>query len=388
MLRQLVLVGLFLSLASCFSREEKKTSPVEEAPKAVQKVIIPPKEDASSKDKSLDVFARYFEQADAIHREAWWVLTNERPPVGKSPFGKVQRALLASQNIKLTNKSMFSCDRYLVKRDVLGANRFPQKAEIFEKCSEKVAAKKIAEFSAPSLKEIQATFFPENLEEILGLGATVLNKHIQCTFNGDEQGQLQKLKCKDWSQDRTKEQMIRLDVYDYEKAGKNLIKLRGKVYENLSDTRKIEADIPMEGKIYVTETELYPPEPTPTPKPSPTPKATAAPNTAQQPGGEQERAPGAPPLTLPPEGGAVQVMPPGAMVPEEGEPPALTPLHLPPPRDQVVDPDVMMQRQQNQQGPVPEDHEMIEEVPQQDGAQQPRDVVPPTQPAAGGVYGR
>ncbi|WP_413613394.1 hypothetical protein [Bdellovibrio sp. HCB-110] len=341
------------------------------------------KQEAPNKDKSLDVFVRYFEQADSIHREAWWVLTNERRPVGKSPFGKVQRALLASQDIKLTNKSMFSCDRYLVKRDVMGLQGYPQKAEIFEKCSEKIEAKKIAQFFAPDSKEIQATFFPENMEEILGLGATVLNKAIQCTLNGTEQGQLQKLKCKDWAQDRSKEQMIRLDVYDYEKAGRNLIKLRGKVYENLTDTRKIEADVPMEGKIYVTETELYPPEPTPAPKPSPTP----SPKTAATPTPDQERAPGAPPMTLPPEGGAVQVTVPGEM-PEGGEPPAITPLHLPPPRGQEgVDPDVMMQREQTQQEPVMQDHEMIEEPPQEGTLGAPPQQQPPT-PEAGGVRAR
>lgn len=377
LVRAWVLGGLFLTLVSCFSREEKPVTPVVAAPRPIQKVVA--KQEAAGKDKSLDVFVRYFEQADSIHREAWWVLTNERRPVGKSPFGKVQRALLASQNIKLTNKSMFSCDRYLVKRDVMGLQGYPQKAEVFEKCSEKIEAKKIAQFFAPNGQEIQATFFPENLEEILGLGATVLNKTIQCTLNGTEQGQLQKLKCKDWAQDRSKEQMIRLDVYDYEKAGRNLIKLRGKVYENLSDTRKIEADVPMEGKIYVTETELYPPAPEPVPKPSPTPKTAA---------------PSAPPLTLPLEGGAVQVLDPAAM-PEGGEPPAITPLHLPPPRGQEgVDPDVMMQREQTQQGPIMQDHEMIEEVPQQQeavpeegtlGAPQPQQ--PPT-PEAGGVRAR
>lgn len=381
-MRSLALGGLLFTLVSCFSKEEKPVSPVVEPLKPPQKVIV--SEDAANKDKSLDVFVRYFEQADAIHREAWWVLTSERRPVGKSPFGKVQRALLASQNIKLTNKSMFSCDRYLVKRDVLGLKGYPQKAEVFEKCSEKIEAKKIAEYFAPNDKEVQVKFFPENMEELLGLGATVLNKHIQCTLNGNDQGQLQKLKCKDWAQDRTKEQMIRLDVYDYEKTGRNIIKLKGKVYENLTDTRKIEAEVPMEGKIYVTETELYPPEPTPTPKPSATPKAAVTP--VPTPGGE--RVPGAPPLTLPPEGGAVQVMPHGeGEVLEDGVSPVITPLHLPPPRgEENLDPDVMMQRQQQQQGPMMQDHEMIEEIPQEGTLGAPPQQ--PPSPEAGGVRGR
>ncbi|WP_415062467.1 hypothetical protein [Bdellovibrio sp.] len=327
-LRAFVVAGSLCGLTSCFSKEEKVPEPVVAAPKVIQKSVAT--EDGMNKDKSLSIFTRYFEQADAIHREAWWVLTAERRPVGKSPFGKIQRALLSSQNIKLSNKSMFRCDRYVVKRDVMGLDGFPQKGEVFEKCSEKTEAKKLADFSATSFSEIQVTFFPENLEEILGLGATVLNKHIQCTLRGNEKGQLSSLKCKDWAQDRNKEQMIRLDVYDYEQAGRNLIKLRGKVYENLSDIRKIEADVPLEGKILVTETELYAPTPTPTPSP------TAKPTPSPSPKVNAERVPGAPPLELPPE---------GEEAPAPAGPAKITPLPgspLPPPR--VVDPDVLMQQ--------------------------------------------
>ncbi|WP_374028722.1 hypothetical protein [Bdellovibrio bacteriovorus] len=215
-----VLLSLSLSLVGCFSKQEKAPEPVSSGKTTVS--VLPPKKNSTepAKDKALEAFARYFEQADAIHREAWWVLTEERRPAGKSPFGKVQRALLSSQNIKLSNKSMFRCDRYLVKRDIMGLSGYPQKAEVFEKCSEKTPAKLLAEFSAPSVSEVQVTFFPDGLEEVLGLGATVLNKRSQCTLKGNEKGQLVSLQCKDWAQDRNQTQMIRLDVYDYSKEGK------------------------------------------------------------------------------------------------------------------------------------------------------------------------
>lgn len=328
-LRLVVLGGLVFILAGCFSREEKQEDLVTASPQVVLKAPVVDK--TSNKDKSLNALIRYFEQADAIHREAWWVLTSERRPIGKSPFGKIQRALLSAQNIKLTNKSMFRCDRYLVKRDVLGLEGFPQKAEIFEKCSEKMEAKRIADFFAPSNREVQLTFFPENLEEVLGLGATVLNKSIQCVLKGNEREQLVSLSCKDWAQDRTKEQMIRLDTYDYEKEGKNLIKLRGKVYENLSDTRKIVADIPMEGKVEVVETELYPPEaaPTPTPASPPIPKKAAAPKVDA-------------------EGTPDSVEAPPQITPLPGTP-LMEGMAVPPPREQPVDPDVLMQQSQSQE---------------------------------------
>ncbi|CAE79664.1 hypothetical protein AB1A81_08240 [Bdellovibrio bacteriovorus] len=309
-----------LGLSSCFWKKED--GPVVE--EKVVKVLTPKAEDSAPRDKSLDVLVRYLAEADGIHREAWWVLTAARPPISKSPFGKVQRALLASQNIKLTNKSMFRCDRYLVKRDVLGLLGYPQKGEVFEKCSDKADAKRIASFDVPKEGELNLIFYPENLQEVLGLGAGILNRQIHCSLKGKEK--LESLNCKDWAQDRTKEQMIRLDVYDYQKSGKNLIKLRGKVYENLTDIRKIEADVPMEGKITVTETELYAPEEPPV-APAPAPGVTPA--------------PGAPKA-----GGPVSM--PSGQAPASNEPlhPRNPELGMPAGRD--VDPDVLLQRQRSQ----------------------------------------
>jgi len=271
----MLVFGLFMAGCPSKKASEVVSGPVVVATAAPVAAII--------KDKSVDYIARLLEQADGVHREAWWVLTSDRRSVGKSPFGKVQRALLSSDNVKLSNKSLFRCDRYLVKRDVMGKEGYPQRAEIFEKCSEKLAAKKIALVTAPKMGDVQLILYPEHLEEVLGLSATILNKPISCSLKGNEQGQLVSLSCKDWAQERSKEHLIRLDVYDYQKEGQNMIKLRGKVYENLTDIRKIEADIPMTGKIQVTETELYAPTPTPTvtPKVSSTPQKTA-PQTAGQ----------------------------------------------------------------------------------------------------------
>lgn len=364
----LIILGSVMTLAACFFRDEKPVvmptsgtlvKPVE--PKSVtlrnskQNAIGQP--GSVSKDKSLNLIAHYFEKADAIHREAWWVLSSERRPVGKSPFGKIQRALLASQNIKLSNKSMFRCDRYIVKRDVMKLEGFPQRAEVFEKCSMKTEAKKIGQFFAPHANEIQVVFLPENLEEILGLGATVINKAIQCTLRGNDREQLVSLKCQDWAQERSKEHMIRLDVYEYQMAGRNLIKLRGKVYENLSEARKIVADVPVDGKIFVTETEMYPPEEIPDPQPA--------------------KPAGAPASTV-----GISANPVVPVVPVVSVSPVpVTPLPIPPPR-QLMDPDVLeQQRQQLEQHQMDQAQpSMLQQVPLQhwnpnEGVAQPQEAV-------------
>jgi hypothetical protein len=264
------LTGLLMfSLLACTAREDKKAAVVATpAPR-----LVPVKKDSTPKDQVAALLARVFAQADGVHREAWWVLSEDRRPISKSPFGKVERAYMTVQNLKLPNKSLFRCDRYIMKRDVKGLLGYPQTAEIFEKCSEKTDARKIAYVSAKSKTETEVTFYPDHLEEILGVGASFLNRIIECSLKNNDEGTLTELRCKNWAQDRTKEQMIRLDTYEYLKSGNSLIKLRGKVFVNLTETRKIVADVPMDGKILVTETEMFAPEPE---KPTPTPTPVAA----------------------------------------------------------------------------------------------------------------
>jgi hypothetical protein len=285
------LTGLLIfSLVACTAREDKK-APV--ATPARRPVVV--KKDSTPKDEVAALLTRVFAQADGVHREAWWVLSEDRRPISKSPFGKVERAYMTVQNLKLPNKSLFRCDRYVMKRDVKGLLGYPQTAEIFEKCSEKVEAKKIAYVTAKSKTETEVTFYPDHLEEILGMGASFLNRIIECSLKNNDEGTLTELRCKNWAQDRTKEQMIRLDTYEYLKSSNSLIKLRGKVFVNLTETRKIVADVPMDGKILVTETEMFAPEPE-KPTPTPTPVAAVPPPRGRGAPGQQPGQPIQPPM--------------------------------------------------------------------------------------------
>lgn len=274
---------LLLSLLACTKREDKTAPIITPA----QRPVVAVKKDSTPKDEIAALLVKVFAQADGVHRETWWVLSEDRRPISKSPFGKVERAYMTVQNLKLPNKSLFRCDRYTMRRDIKGLLGYPQTAEIFEKCSEKTEAKKIAYVTAKNKNEIDVTFYPDNLEDILGKGASFLNRIVECSLKNNDEGTLTDLNCKNWAQDRTPEQMIRLETYEYQNAGRNLIKLRGKVFVNLTETRKIVADVPMEGKILVTETEMFAPEPE-KPTPAPTPVAVVPPGrgrgTPVQPG--------------------------------------------------------------------------------------------------------
>jgi hypothetical protein len=319
-----ILLALTVSVGLLTSCVRKKEAQVDTAPASKSVVNMPKNVVTTPQEKTLNLFIRVMEQADSVHREAWWVLTGERRPLLKSSFGKVQRALLTQQNAKLSNKSLFSCDRYEVKRDVMSQTGYPQKIEMYERCSAKAPAKRMAMINAQKEGEFELTLFPEGLQEVLGVSAAILNVTVTCKVRANSDDQLLGLSCKNWAQEKDRVQMIRLDVYDYQKEGQNMIKLRGKIYENLTDIRKIEADVPMSGKITVTETELYAPTPSPTPKKSPTPQKSPVADGQQQPGAEPQAQvtpkPSAPsgPVAVPMDQPTVQL--PGGVIGGEGAP--------------------------------------------------------------------
>lgn len=214
--------------------------------------------DKIQKDEVLEWANRFFQEADSVHREAWWVLVGTRAPVSKSPFGKVSRALQTAQNMKLANKSMFRCDRYKISRTAVSSKGYPQNISVFEHCNLKAAAQKIADVTLSAKGDAQVVFFPNELKELLGNAASTLNRPITCKLKGDDK--LKTMTCSEWHQAKTDVLSIKLDTYEFQANADTLMILKGKVYEHLADIRKIEAVVPKAGKISVHEEELYPPQ--------------------------------------------------------------------------------------------------------------------------------
>lgn len=249
------------------SSEENATSTPQKIVKILETPTLPPK------DSELQRLSRYLEQADAVHREAWWVVAADRKPPGKTVFGKVQRGLAQELKQKLNNKGLFSCDRYLVKREILSPSGLPQKGSVFESCRARDAALHLADYDLKTKDQAVVVFRGQNLGEALGLGTAILNKDITCEMKGDEEGRLTDLTCRNFSQDRNATQSLSFSVYEYHRGDKNLLKLRGQVIEALYPVRKFQADVPLEGKIQVVETQTEAPEGLkPKATPSPTPK--------------------------------------------------------------------------------------------------------------------
>lgn len=230
-------------------------------------------------DREAQKILHWFEQMDAIYRESLWVIRKERAPQGKSIFGKMQRALLVDMKQKLSNKSLFRCDVYSMSRSISGLGGVPQTAEVMHQCNTKESFIKIGDWSHPKAEELTMNFRGGNLSEVLGFTTGILSPKISCKIKSTENGIIVNFSCDGLMIDYNpaKNQVLRFNQYEYQKNSKNMLYIKAEVLENLDPVRKIEVNIPLEGKITVTETVLQQPEylakqvpATPPPAPAPT----------------------------------------------------------------------------------------------------------------------
>jgi hypothetical protein len=235
----------------------------------------------SDVDKEFEKISRWFEQMDAVLREALWVVKKERAPLGKSIFGKMQRALLVEMKQRLSNKSLFRCDVYTMSlranssptRKGDSSTGVPQTAEVFHRCNSRESFAKFGEWRHLKPDELEIDFQASNLSEVLGIATGIFNPKIHCKLKSNDAGLIQNFSCENLMMDYNpaKNQVLKFKRFEFSKSGQQILHLQADVLENLEAVRKIEADVPIDGAILVTETVLKaPPQATPAPTPAPT----------------------------------------------------------------------------------------------------------------------
>ncbi len=210
------------------------------------------------KDERIKHLISHMKEADAVHREAWWVVSAERKKVSRSIFGKVQKALESDLGEKSSEKT-FNCNQYSLRKESSNSSGYPLTLYIYETCN-KSENFMMAQIQSKTESQIQLSFYPQNASEVVGLAASILNKTVVCDFVIDSAFKISTFQCKNMAQDRNSAQMIQFEVYKFNKAQKSMITLKGEVFENLSPVRKIQAEVPLEGKIEVLETQVEIPE--------------------------------------------------------------------------------------------------------------------------------
>lgn len=261
------------SLAGCFGSSKK--SPEEPVPVDASLIVakMQTPSNPNQRDEFLVTLIKISLQADQVAREAGRVLSDEKKSADRSPFGKIHRAGLMAQDGRLAKKGFFGCDRYAVERKRNGPRT---EAWIFEDCS---GRKELAHWKQTGTHQADVEFTPSNLGEVLGTGASILARKFTCTVTWTDAGILDTLSCPGWEQDRGS-QIARLATFEYKKDAGSILKLRGQMLENLQPVRKVEANVPLAGRITVVETELN----APPPEPPAAPSMPSTPSVASRPG--------------------------------------------------------------------------------------------------------
>jgi len=346
-------IALLILCASCSFRKETAPKPAETpvpAPSTVKNTKLEPVK--SARDRELEKILHWFEQMDAIYREALWVIRKERAPQAKSIFGKMQRALLTDMKQKLSNKSLFKCDVYSMKRDVMGLGGIPQNAEVFHKCNSKESFLPIGDWTYAKANELTVNFKGGNLSEVLGFATSILSPRIQCKLKSNDNGIIESFNCENLmiDFDPAKNQVLKFTKFEFTKSARSILQIKGEVLENLDPVRKIEVEVPLEGKITVVETVLQAPEYVAKQVPAPVVVPSQVPGTKSNSNQESlnnEQNPQQQATQTPQEGNQESSnFPPGVGIPQEGQPPAIYP------------------NQENQQEPPPENPQQQAPLPE------------------------
>ncbi len=224
-------------------------------------------------------WAKIMAQAQAVEREAWWVLTDQKSKSKPGSFSRLLRAL-EKKNPNLKKNKVLSCEKFEIRGDVLDPVGSIMKGRLYESCRK--PAVHILDFESTTANSLRMTIYPEFQGDVYGLGATIFNKKIDCDLAWNEKEILTKLTFKSYKRNRNEKEIVELETFEYQKDAKNLLTLKGQITENLVAIRKIETQVPLEGTITVNEIELDLPVPPGYIKPAQIPKNVILPISSPQ----------------------------------------------------------------------------------------------------------
>lgn len=226
---------------------------------------------AKNTDEKTAILLRTLAEMDSVYRETLRVVLGEKAPES-SFFYKIQRAVGKDQGIKLQSISRMGCEQYAISY-VPDATNW-QQIEIKEKCKKNPEDFVTVRVSTASKDELnyEMTVAVDPLQSLLGLEPSLASRLFQCSVSSSK-GHLIGFKCKNLTHKQaSSEKVLKIDSLVFKKVGdKSEIQVSGNWLVQLVPSQKISVQIPLEGPIDITETELYPEEPKEPPKPAPLP---------------------------------------------------------------------------------------------------------------------
>lgn len=250
---------LTLALSSCFA-EKNKTSVQETSEKsaslAFENKIVPVQATPQQLFRKDQREAIYF--SASLEKEALKILTKNPSFDELTLFSVLSYALETSYGVKKSPPSHLDCSRFRFVKQTEGSASKPTKVVVFKTCQKPES--KIAEIEiSKDQANLSIAFLSKEWIPVLGLSATLYGENVRCELE-IEKKKLASLRCQNWIRTlgvtNTSAEELRLNTFVFDRKNSHQFVLKGGLYRDLVERKKVEIDVPLEGKIKRFEKEI------------------------------------------------------------------------------------------------------------------------------------
>lgn len=256
-----------LSLTSCFSKTEKSipltatatekpADSLEELPGSLPRILAQPKIIEFELFKKEQREAIYF--SAGLEKEALKLLTKNPTFDELTLFSVLSYALETNHGVKKSPPVHLDCSRFRFVSELQKPAEIESKISVFKTCQKPES--RIAEISiGKDQTSIEIKFLAKEWISVLGLSSTLSGNNVLCQLR-IENKKLASLRCENWIRTlgvtNTSAEELRLGTFVFERKSLHQFLLKGGIYKDLVERKKIEIEVPLEGKIKRFEKEI------------------------------------------------------------------------------------------------------------------------------------
>ena len=255
---------LFLTLlmTACFA-EKRKSQELISGDKN-QVILVPPQSSGLPVVKSAAPQLLSKQQREAIYfsasleKEALKILTKNPSFDEMTLFSVLSYALETSYGVKKSPPTRLDCSRFRFAAEPKSSPNSASKISVFKTCQRPESLITEIDISRDQA-ELDIKFLAKEWIPVLGLSATLSGDNVQCRLH-IENKKLASLSCVNWIRTlgvtNTSAEELRLKTFIFDRKNAHQFVLKGGLYKDLVERKKIEIDVPLEGKIKRFEKEI------------------------------------------------------------------------------------------------------------------------------------
>ncbi len=194
----------------------------------------------------------------SLEKEALKILTKNPSFDELTLFSVLSYALETSYGVKKTAPFRLDCSRFRFSAESSFSADKSAKIAVFKTCQKPES--RIAEIEiSRDQSALSVLFLSKEWIPVLGLSATLSGDNVRCDLH-IEKKKLARLHCQNWIRTlgvtSTSAEELRLSTFVFDRQNSHQFVLKGGLYKDLVERKKIEIDVPLEGKIRRFEKEI------------------------------------------------------------------------------------------------------------------------------------